>query len=658
MLSDRGLQIIVKLADYNKKPVTSKFLAQELGVSERSVKTYIKEVLEYCNQNGMKLTAKPGKGFVADFLEEDLQRIRGLKDKTSSSMSARYRQCYIGFILLSGWELYTISLFAEELGVSKNVITYDIDSVERELKHFNIQLKKTAGKGVYVRGEEFQIRKALHRCMEFSWEEQPNEVCYDERIPAGESGMWISHFKRNNYEKAVRLMKSIEKCFNVIFTDYSCKMFVEYQTIAFYRMGMEKYIDKELIEDEIPTNLKNDYREIQEFILKYLEDETKNYHLTEKEKKRELEYVLVLLKCAGFQHNDDNVKELDDNSKEMIAYIEEMFGMDMEKNSLLKKSLMNFIPSSIERTRYGIEIINPFLKDITEMYSGIFATCFTLSTLYEKFTNQIQTNHEIAYVTLLVGGALRRNSQQAKAVLVGAGGIAAAGIIAANIESKLPNLQVIAILSSDKISKLEEYECDIILYVGDAGKENLPVDKRLLVITPMVTPIDVKNIKEKCFELAEGNVTERSEFLSLLSPDSISFVEGRYKKKDIIVMATEKMIEEGFVKSEFLDDIYAREHVEVTAIGNGVAIPHGKPENVISSQIRIIKLKRPVDWGNGHKVDLVFFLALNFDNFKKTKAFFKDFTRILNSKDGLSHIKESKNEQEFYARLIKELKWF
>ena len=179
--------------------------------------------------------------------------------------------------------------------------------------------------------------------------------------------------------------------------------------------------------------------------------------------------------------------------------------------------------------------------------------------------------------------------------------------------------------------------------------------KRLLVITPMVTPIDVKNIKEKCFELAEGNVTERSEFLSLLSPDSISFVEGRYKKKDIIVMATEKMIEEGFVKSEFLDDIYAREHVEVTAIGNGVAIPHGKPENVISSQIRIIKLKRPVDWGNGHKVDLVFFLALNFDNFKKTKAFFKDFTRILNSKDGLSHIKESKNEQEFYARLIKEV---
>ena len=75
MLSDRGLQIIVKLADYNKKPVTSKFLAQELGVSERSVKTYIKEVLEYCNQNGMKLTAKPGKGFVAEFLEEDLQRM-------------------------------------------------------------------------------------------------------------------------------------------------------------------------------------------------------------------------------------------------------------------------------------------------------------------------------------------------------------------------------------------------------------------------------------------------------------------------------------------------------------------------------------------------------------------------------------------------------
>lgn len=44
MLSERGLQIIEKLIDNNRVPITSKTLALYLGVSERSVKTYIKEV--------------------------------------------------------------------------------------------------------------------------------------------------------------------------------------------------------------------------------------------------------------------------------------------------------------------------------------------------------------------------------------------------------------------------------------------------------------------------------------------------------------------------------------------------------------------------------------------------------------------------------------
>lgn len=43
MLSERGMQIVEKLVENNAKPVTSKVLALGLGVSERSVKTYIKK---------------------------------------------------------------------------------------------------------------------------------------------------------------------------------------------------------------------------------------------------------------------------------------------------------------------------------------------------------------------------------------------------------------------------------------------------------------------------------------------------------------------------------------------------------------------------------------------------------------------------------------
>lgn len=60
MLSERGLQIIEKLIDNNRVPITSKTLALYLGVSERSVKTYIKEVSDFCEEHKMILERKPG----------------------------------------------------------------------------------------------------------------------------------------------------------------------------------------------------------------------------------------------------------------------------------------------------------------------------------------------------------------------------------------------------------------------------------------------------------------------------------------------------------------------------------------------------------------------------------------------------------------------
>ena len=55
MLSEKGLLIIEKLAEHNNELVTSKALAASTGMSERSVKTYLKEVADFCEQNSMTL---------------------------------------------------------------------------------------------------------------------------------------------------------------------------------------------------------------------------------------------------------------------------------------------------------------------------------------------------------------------------------------------------------------------------------------------------------------------------------------------------------------------------------------------------------------------------------------------------------------------------
>ena len=101
MLSERGLQIVDKLIENNRTPITSKTLAIYLGVSERSVKTYIKEVSDFCNEHSMILERKPGIGFVADFTDQQIKQVADLKRDKKIVMSKEQRMSYIMYILLT-----------------------------------------------------------------------------------------------------------------------------------------------------------------------------------------------------------------------------------------------------------------------------------------------------------------------------------------------------------------------------------------------------------------------------------------------------------------------------------------------------------------------------------------------------------------------------
>ena len=151
MLSEKGLLIIEKLAEHNNELVTSKALAASTGMSERSVKTYLKEVADFCEQNSMVLDRKPGKGMKPCFSDAQIGKILDVAGRRSAAVSQKKRQNYISYILLSGWDTYTYALFSEELNVSKNVIMDDINELDAELLLFGIKVHRTAGYGIYMR---------------------------------------------------------------------------------------------------------------------------------------------------------------------------------------------------------------------------------------------------------------------------------------------------------------------------------------------------------------------------------------------------------------------------------------------------------------------------------------------------------------------------
>ncbi|MFR4403794.1 MAG: BglG family transcription antiterminator [Agathobacter rectalis] len=653
MLSEKGLLIIEKLAEHNNELVTSKALAASTGMSERSVKTYLKEVADFCEQNSMTLDRKPGKGMKPCFSDAQIGKILDVAGRRSAAVSQKKRQNYIAYILLSGWDTYTYALFSEELNVSKNVIMDDINELDAELLLFGIKVHRTAGYGIYATGSELDIRKAMRHFCRYPISDKQVIKTDDHRLSRRAAEVIANNFRSVNLSMAVDMIHHVERRFDIIFTDYTFQMLAEYIAIALFRVDVEK----ELKTDELDlSNQKNRFimtehehmaREAAGFL-----DRHHGISLSQPE----IMYLAMLFSCAEGQNrvvmSCEEALSIED---EMIVYLSNLLAANLIENELLRESMRSFLPGSIARTHFGIEIDNPFLSDITQSYASLFTVCFTVSRYYEKYTGAMPSEDEIAFIALQVGGALHRNPMTVRAVLIGAAGYATGSIIAGKIENRVPDVRIVSILSSDRIEHIDEYDCDLILSTIDT-QADIHKDMRFLYVSPLISAQDEKNIRNKCFELMTGQSAEVSEFSQMLSEEFIIFEKKAKNRKDVLKRACQLLINKGIVQSEFARDVLEREKVEATAVGCNIAIPHGKPEHVNRCQILVIRLDKPIEWGE-RMADMIFLLAINFDSVNTTKAFFHDFTKLLNENGATDRLREAASPHELCAAIRKELGW-
>lgn len=650
MLSEKGLLIIEKLAEHNNELVTSKALAASTGMSERSVKTYLKEVADFCEQNSMTLDRKPGKGMKPCFSDAQIGKILDVAGRKSAAVSQKKRQNYISYILLSGWDTYTYALFSEELNVSKNVIMDDINELDAELLLFGIKVHRTAGYGIYATGSELDIRKAMRHFCRYPISDKQVIKTDDHRLSRRAAEVIANNFRSVNLSMAVDMIHHVERRFDIIFTDYTFQMLAEYIAIALFRVDVEKKLkpgEQEQDTKFIMTEHENMAREAAGFL-----DRHHGISLAQPE----IMYLAMLFSCAEGQNRVVmSCEESLSIEDEMIVYLSNLLAANLIENELLRESMRSFLPGSIARTHFGIEIDNPFLSDITQSYASLFTVCFTVSRYYEKYTGAMPSENEIAFIALQVGGALHRNPMTVRAVLIGAAGYATGSIIAGKIENRVPDVRIVSILSSDRIEHIDEYDCDLILSTIDT-QADIHKDMRFLYVSPLISAQDEKNIRNKCFELMTGQSAEVSEFSQMLSEEFIIFEKKAKNRKEVLKRACQLLINKGIVQSEFARDVLEREKVEATAVGCNIAIPHGKPEHVNRCQILVIRLDKPIEWGE-RMADMIFLLAINFDSVNTTKAFFHDFTKLLNENGATDRLREAASPHELCAAIRKELGW-
>lgn len=639
-------------------------LAKFIDKSGRTVRNYLSELADQLEEeHKILLVRKPSVGVYLDATDEQKRRLKdGFEFDTIKKYSSQYRERYILQTLLSNQSTYTIQLFSEELYCSKGTIFSDLVEVESWLSRRELSLKRRQNQGLWVEGTERNFRKALMDMAQQYNSFKDIEDCEDE------SGLLDYRLDAMNFKRIKDLFGNLdllaiqsiiqdaEKKLNYYFTDQAFMNLIIHIAITIKRIksGKEIILSEEFLDD---LRIKQEYT-VAKWVVKRLEEKFRI-----KFPKDEVSYISLHMLGAKIQEDfhmknydlllDSQNKEYVNLAIEIIHLASEILNTDLTKDELLLTSLVLHLRTTVVRLKYGLKLRNPVLRTIKNEYTSVFGAAWACSSIFEKKFGVSINEDEIGYIAMHLAAGISRKTNTYKTVVVCSSGIGTSQLVARKLQKIFTELEITTIIPMNYLTEELINESDIIISTIKFPSKS----KKIIFVGSLLDEHDQFKIKShlNAIDLNYNQVIaksgEQEYILDKIIDRELCFVEKRKMHFiEIIQMYGSILIEKGYVKQGFIENMIEREEKGSTYVGKGIAIPHSNEEYVNKSKICIIKLEHPIVWQR-NTIAVIFILGLKIDNINGIKLFFNGFYTLLENEELINRLISAEDDQEIYKLL-------
>lgn len=637
------LEFLLKQHEY----LSANQLAEKYGVSTKTVYQDIDKLNDFFDEGELKsrIVKVPRKGIKLS-ADEERKQIHSLllvnkHESGVQDFSPEYRESELIKRLFINQEDLDIYDFAEEMYVTESTVHRDIDKLEKNLGQFDLKIRIKHDQ-LFVDGDEWNIRKALQ-----SYVIQAQSLGREEKIERFFSEKDIEIC----YEAISRLSQKYHHQFS---EEYSCLLLVEC-------LVFKKRTENNNCLTERTSNLINDLNHLEVYFFSgELLESIINKSFSEISP-YEIEAMAYSLLAYGFSiQSADYIQNIEHQVNELINKVSNLLSLDLSKDNHLKLMLSNHISKMIFRLRNQIYITNPALEEIKKQYSSLFNVIWIAIRGLSKYYEINISNEELAFIVIHFQLAIEKIVKPLNIVVICQNGIATSELIMSKLHKIFDSDAKITNINARELDFYDLSNIDLIISTIALPEVKVPV----IEVSPILTKDEIESIRSFYSEHMTDNYTLMRtsldgrkfnlESLQTLIKKPSLIRETVKSKKECI----EKMIRECDATNrrikEFKESILGRETLGSTSVYTGVALPHCDPRFVEQSELIVMTLDKPINWGKNN-VKLIILIAVAENDIPIFKDSLIALYSVIENQELMNELVQLENGDEIKNRLLKEV---
>lgn len=494
------LKSILHFLANSNDTVTVKQIADEVGVSRRTILREIPELERWLNSNQFELLRKPGQGIVLTGDEAGRIRLREILSLKSSEIVniPKDRQKVLLAELLQQKEPVKLYYYTSKLGVSASTISNDLDKLEGWLGKYELTLVRKTGFGVYIKGEEKNFRRAMISLLYENLSEEELIKIIKDTVPSMQKKSNVLQIDVRNRLLNLIDRESVEKIENII---YYLEDKLTYKLAESARIGLMVHLAlaiQRIKNNEnitIDSALLGELKKVKEFVFAsdIAKEVAAEFDITVPVD--EVGYITMHLKGARVYKNTAREgkfplrKELTEIARNMISIVEKEVGMDLSQNDKLLYDLVSHLDPAIRRLELNLDIRNPILDKLKQLFPDVYRVSQKAASVLQQRLKRDIPESEIGFIAMHFGAVIEKKKTDGRKVFRAAvacpSGIGSSRLLSARLEKEFSEIEIIDVLSTYEITGewLAENKVDLIVStipIDDCPIKNVCVNPLLL----------------------------------------------------------------------------------------------------------------------------------------------------------------------------------